>query len=97
MQKTLKTSFYRHLVKLDKFKYPLVLTSEMIWGLLQRAVKYILTDENAEVPIAANASWAPKIAAGKITGKANRAQAICLKPNTPSLVYIAADSGDKLI
>lgn len=67
--------------------------------MLLRCVDYVLTDKNAEVPAYCDATWAPEIALGKVSGKVYAAKAIDLTGNNANGradLFIAADSGDKL-
>lgn len=64
--------------------------------MLLRAIKYILSDENADVPIKANAEWGKHSMIAKLPGKINSIQPVDLKGDGKLALLVACDSGDKL-
>ena len=65
--------------------------------MLRRAVRYLLTDEQADVPIISNASWAEKVAAGSVTGKVCGVHPVDLAGDGKIVLHIAAAEGDRLL
>jgi len=65
--------------------------------MLRRAVRYLLTDEQADVPIVSAASWAEKIPAGAVTGKVFGAHPVDLLGDGKIVLHVAAAKGDRLL
>jgi len=65
--------------------------------MLRRAVKYLLTDEQADVPIASNASWAGKIPAGTVAGKVFDVRPVDLLDDGKIVLHVASAKADRLL
>ncbi|GAG39217.1 unnamed protein product, partial [marine sediment metagenome] len=65
--------------------------------MLTRAVKYILSDEQADVPVKSNVDWGRMVLMGKLAGKIHDARAVDLAGDGAAWLFIAADGGDQLL
>ncbi|MFB3893179.1 MAG: FG-GAP repeat domain-containing protein [Phycisphaerae bacterium] len=63
---------------------------------LRRVVEYILSDSEADVPVASQDQWGKAVNFGKVAGKIAAFQPLDLAGQVASWLYIASDGGDKL-
>lgn len=64
--------------------------------MLERAVRYILTDEAPEVPSVSGVSWGTELKITKLEGKVTSAQPVWLKDERHPYLFLACDRGDRL-
>jgi hypothetical protein len=74
---------------------------QAVWAgsteMLERAVEYILNDPNATVPAAAVVRWATRKQVATVEGRVAAAAAIDLHGNGRLALFLASESGDRLL
>jgi hypothetical protein len=65
--------------------------------MLLRCIKYVLTDEDADVPVRTEAEWGDNIKAGNVPGKICAIAAVDLKGDGKKTLYVGSDQGDRLL
>ena len=64
--------------------------------MLLRVINYVLSDEDAEVPLQSNAEWAKHVKVGNVQGKVRAARPVFLSPDAAPVLFIASEAGDRL-
>lgn len=64
--------------------------------MLLRCVKYILSDEDADVPTRTEAEWGDNVKVGNVKGTVCSLATVDLKGDGTKLLYVASDGGDQL-
>ena len=64
--------------------------------MLCRAVRYILTDDDPEVPSASGVGWGAELKIAKLDGRVNSARPVWLDNRRPPYLFLACDQGDRL-
>ena len=63
--------------------------------MLCRAVRYILADENAEVPTVSGVSWGTALKIAKLEGKVSSARPVWLDGQRPPYLFLTCHQGDR--
>jgi len=64
--------------------------------MLLRAVDYILSDPDADVPVRSGVTWAPEQLVGQVPGAIHDVQAVDVDGDGSTYLFVAAESGDRL-
>ena len=82
--------------KFEQMSQPLVATWNGGTDMLLKAVRYVLDDPAADVPVRTGVTWARVLKLGKIAGKPSAAVPVDLKGTGTPVLFVASETGDRL-
>jgi len=81
---------------LDKIDNDLNQTWAGSTDMLRRAIEYIISDSEADIPVASEDKWGKAVNFGKIAGKVTAMHPLDMAGQVAPWLYVASDGGDKL-
>ncbi len=65
--------------------------------MLIKAINYVISDPDAEIPVKDGVAWARAVQCGRVEGTVRAAIPVCITPEGEPALFIASDAGDALL